>query len=367
MEKRSAAPLYNSNHEETVLRRQLGVRLQERRLSLKNSPLMNNKKKATQKSVAEELGVNIDTVKSWESGSFLPSLLHLKKLCKILDCDADYLLGNIDRPYRRAYDLEADTGLSGKSCALIHNLPHIFTDYQGNEFPYSFTDALDSLLSNELFMPFLNEYMTYTVSSMRAYVSARRAQKRVPKRKRYEKITFIPTDDQFDVDLALIDSEDAVKCHEFEALDIMRKIIESQSAFESDEFKQQIEKLLDGKEIDKALRINPLPEKHVYYSQVEITPELLAHELLLLCRSVKSPSGYRQKLSPERVELLEIQFESIVSRIRTLADYNPDEAEEAIRKCIYTLEREGKDIVPNATDRICLIGGETYKQYVRHY
>ena len=340
--------------------------MQERRLSLKNSPLTEDKKAATQRGVAEELEVNIDTVKSWEAGEFLPSLLHLRDLCEILDCDADYLLGLIDRPYKRAYDLEADTGLSKKSCALIHNLPHIFTDYQGNEFPYSFTDALDSLLSDELFMPFLNEYMTYTVSSMRAYVSARRAQKRVPKRKRYEKITFIPTDDQFDVDLALIDSEDAVKCHEFEALDIMRKIIESQSAFESDEFKQQIECLLDGRTIDRAQRVKPLPEEHVYYSPMKITADSLAREMELLCRSIRSPKGKKQKLSPERAELIKLQFESIAGRIRTLADYNPDEAEEAIRRTVKVLELEDRDIVPNAMEKICQIGGERYKEFIMH-
>lgn len=355
--------MHIKNEEE--FRRQFGVRMQERRLALKNSPLTENKKTATQKGVAKKLGVNIDTVKSWEAGEFLPSLYHFNKLCEIIDCDADYLLGNIDRPYRAAFNLETDTGLSARSCARIHNLPHILTDYLKNEFPYSYTDALDSLLSNDLFMHFLNEYVMYVVSTIRACVSVLRAEKRVPKRRRYEKIQIIPTGEHFDVDLALIDCEAAMKCHEFEALDIMRKIIESQSAFESDELREEVECLLDGREIDRALRINPLPEEHTYNMPVEITAEGLVHELQLLCRSVLSPSGKRQKLNPERAELLEIQFESIVSRLKTLAECRPDEAEEAISNAVKLLEKDNRNVVPHALDRICMAVGETYKEFIR--
>lgn len=359
----SVTPPEMQTASEEEFRRRFGVRMQERRLSLKNSPRTENKKTATQKGVAKELGVNIDTVKSWEAGEFLPSLYHFNKLCEILDCDADYLLGNIDRPYREAFNLETDTGLSAKACAHIHNLPHILTDYLGNEFPYSYTDALDSLLSSDLFMHFLNEYVMYVVSSIRACASVLRAEKRVPKRRRYEKLQIIPTGEHFDIDLALIDCEAAVKCHEFEALDLMRKIIEAESAFASEELKEKMECLLDGREIDKALRIHP-PEDHVYYTPMEITADSLVHELTLLCRSVLSPAGNKQKLSHERAELLSIQFNSIVSRLRTLAECNPDGAEEAIRNAVKLLEKDNRDIVPNALDRICTPVGETYKEFI---
>ena len=361
----SVTPPEMQTASEEEFRRRFGVRMQERRLSLKNSPRTENKKTATQKGVAKELGVNIDTVKSWEAGEFLPSLYHFNKLCEILDCDADYLLGNIDRPYREAFNLETDTGLSARSCARIHNLPHILTDYQKNEFPYSYTDALDSLLSSDLFMHFLNEYVMYIVSTIRACASVLRAEKRVPKRRRYEKIQIIPTGEHFDIDLALIDCEAAVKCHEFEALDLMRKIIESQSAFESSELREEVERLLDGREIDRALRINPLPEEHTYNMPVEITGDSLVHELTLLCRSVLSPAGKKQKLRPERAELLEIQFESIVSRLKTLAECKPDEAEAALSNAVKLLEKDNRDIVPHALDRICMPVGETYKEFIR--
>lgn len=44
----------------------------------------------------EEKAISVRTINSWECGKKLPSLKHLLKLCKVLDCDIDRLLGKRD-------------------------------------------------------------------------------------------------------------------------------------------------------------------------------------------------------------------------------------------------------------------------------
>ena len=60
---------------------------------------MNNIKKArkekglTQKELAEKVGVTQGNLSSWETDRWKPDLDALKKLCEVLNCSADYLLG----------------------------------------------------------------------------------------------------------------------------------------------------------------------------------------------------------------------------------------------------------------------------------
>lgn len=49
-----------------------------------------------QKDVCEELGVSLNCYASYEQGRTEPNLETLKKLCKLFDVSADYLLGLVD-------------------------------------------------------------------------------------------------------------------------------------------------------------------------------------------------------------------------------------------------------------------------------
>ncbi|MCL6479625.1 MAG: helix-turn-helix domain-containing protein [Peptococcaceae bacterium] len=46
----------------------------------------------TQQGLADMIGINIETIRSYEQGKRRPDLNMLKKISKVLDCDANYLL-----------------------------------------------------------------------------------------------------------------------------------------------------------------------------------------------------------------------------------------------------------------------------------
>lgn len=46
-----------------------------------------------QRQVAKPLSVSIMTVSGWERGTREPSIEMIKKLAKLLECDANYLIG----------------------------------------------------------------------------------------------------------------------------------------------------------------------------------------------------------------------------------------------------------------------------------
>ncbi len=57
---------------------------------IKNEIMMSSK---TKSQIAEELGISKPTLSQYLSGRILPSLITFAKLCKILDCSADEILG----------------------------------------------------------------------------------------------------------------------------------------------------------------------------------------------------------------------------------------------------------------------------------
>lgn len=53
----------------------------------------------TQDVMSEELGVSLRTYSYWENGKRKPDIEKLYNLCELLQCDPNYLLGNIETPY----------------------------------------------------------------------------------------------------------------------------------------------------------------------------------------------------------------------------------------------------------------------------
>lgn len=66
----------------------------------------------------------LGTIKNYENPnkSLSPKLSIVCNLCEILDCDIDYLLGNIDVPRHETADIMASTGLSEESVDTIRTL-----------------------------------------------------------------------------------------------------------------------------------------------------------------------------------------------------------------------------------------------------
>lgn len=84
----------------------LGKRLKERRKQVGIS---------TQEKFAERLGCHAKTVKNWEQGQNMPELSTLVKICHMLQCSIDYLLGNIDETTHDIHFISHETELTEKS------------------------------------------------------------------------------------------------------------------------------------------------------------------------------------------------------------------------------------------------------------
>ncbi|MCI8458613.1 MAG: helix-turn-helix transcriptional regulator [Clostridia bacterium] len=52
--------------------------------------------KMTQQTLAKEVQTTDDSIFSWEKGRSQPSIENIRRLCKIFDVSADYLLGLSD-------------------------------------------------------------------------------------------------------------------------------------------------------------------------------------------------------------------------------------------------------------------------------
>lgn len=59
------------------------------------------------------------TIKNWESGETIPDIDTIKKICKVLDCSSDYLLGLNDCTSKDNQFIHDKTGLSEKAINRI--------------------------------------------------------------------------------------------------------------------------------------------------------------------------------------------------------------------------------------------------------
>lgn len=142
----------------------MGVRIAKRRASLtaERAEILNGKK-ITQELLAEWMGVSRETIKKWESDATAPTIENIRKLCRVLDCDYDFLFGDIDAPYRVGFSLEEDTGLSQEACAKIHNIRHYTEAYAGEFASNQLVGTLDAVLRSDDFIPLLTAIQYYAI------------------------------------------------------------------------------------------------------------------------------------------------------------------------------------------------------------
>lgn len=50
-------------------------------------------KKKSKRDLAQGIDVSMSTIENWEKGKSLPNLINLFKLCQLLECSCDTLLG----------------------------------------------------------------------------------------------------------------------------------------------------------------------------------------------------------------------------------------------------------------------------------
>lgn len=75
----------------------------------------------TQDDLRRRLSVSLKTVMNWEQGIATPSIDTLMLLCKLYDCDLDYLTGRIDCKTHSVQDISEYTGLTEKTIETLHD------------------------------------------------------------------------------------------------------------------------------------------------------------------------------------------------------------------------------------------------------
>lgn len=76
----------------------------------------------SQERLSEILEISRDTLSKWENGHRFPDIEQLQKICKIFNCDADYMLGNIEERSHDIRKMMNKTGLSDSTIQLLEDL-----------------------------------------------------------------------------------------------------------------------------------------------------------------------------------------------------------------------------------------------------
>lgn len=93
-------------------------------------------------------------ISNWESGKADPPLFEFALLCKLLDCDAQYLLGEIDTPKAETKTVMEITGLSEKSVDALVCIK------RENRVTW-WADALSLIIENANFIDLLHTITDY--------------------------------------------------------------------------------------------------------------------------------------------------------------------------------------------------------------
>ena len=304
------------------------LRLKERRQAKSISQKQENGNRITQQKIAAQLGVTIDTVKGWERGEFLPSLPNLVKLCYLLDCDSDYLLGLSREPFQAPFDLQKDTGLSAKTCAHIHNLQMISTDYNGNTKAFGMKDVFDALAADDRFLRFLSECYMYMLTNMHYLESSVQARNRFPKDRRYEQTRFYIAKGVDEKDNVTIDAQDAAKCHEMRALEIMKDLLETVGDFTSPILRDKYNLYFADKwrEAGSPTRIR-MPDLPIYYYAMEISEDSLVEEFRLMIEAAESTLNQKRKhVTAEQAAFMENEFAFLLGKLSYLRSIDSNKA-----------------------------------------
>lgn len=117
----------------------------------------------TQKTLADALGISIETIKNWEQGRNIPEIEIICRLCDFFDCDIDYLFNNIECKKHDDEFIHQETGLSE---IAIRNIRYI-NDF--HEYNYKI-DILNALLENDDFsLRLMTELSNYNFSQKLYY------------------------------------------------------------------------------------------------------------------------------------------------------------------------------------------------------
>ena len=126
----------------------------------------------TQENFADAMGVSTASIKKWECGEVIPEMKHLFKICELLHCDLDYLIGRIDYRTHEAAISNEYTGLSEKAIRTLHK----WKNTEDNPLFFSLNKALpilNMLIEHEpRFAADVLEQICYYISASEDYKQA---------------------------------------------------------------------------------------------------------------------------------------------------------------------------------------------------
>ena len=121
----------------------------------------------SQEKIAETMHVKRQKVMKWENGDTYPTLEESIELCKVLDCDLEYLLGRCDKYHRETIDISEATGLSIEAADRLREWKSILFGEHAHGSADNFLleiyglKTLDSLLTNKEGLEMLNNVALY--------------------------------------------------------------------------------------------------------------------------------------------------------------------------------------------------------------
>ena len=314
--------------DEQLFLKDFACRLKEQRKAVNIQRAEKDMGKITQETIASELSVSTDTVKGWESGKFLPSLQNLVKLCVLLDCDSDFLLGLSSQAFQAPFKLQMDTGLSSRACAHIHNLQFLTTGYNGQKTAFSMKDVFDDLIADDRFLNFLGECYMYAMTNLHYLESRARSHTGLPEDQRHDKTVFRIEEGGYGPDTATINAQNAAKCHEMLALEHMKFLIENLGDFASPLLQEKFRLYFETNyhEANQAVRLRR-SESVPYYIQADISESALLQELARMLDAATSLVNQKSRtVSPDVAAFMDMEFEHLMEKLFAIRSIDDEKA-----------------------------------------
>ena len=125
----------------------VGNRIRYQRELLKNK----NGKPITQENLAEKLHISRQTLAKWENGATYPSYQDMVNLCKLFECEMDYLTGKIPCKTRENTDIQKETKLEENTINRIKTSSPFrqFIEYMSKGLiPYDSDNTIEKLFGS---------------------------------------------------------------------------------------------------------------------------------------------------------------------------------------------------------------------------
>ena len=189
-------------------------------------------------------------------------------------------------------------------------------------------DVFDALAADNRFLRFLSECYMYMLTNLHYIESSMRAVNAVPKDRRYESTRFNIATGFRSIDTATLDAQDAAKCHEMRALEIMKELLESIGDFASPVLKEKYNLYFadNWKEAGSPTRLR-MPDLPIYYCAMEISEESLVEEFRLMIEAAKSTlSRKRKHVTSEQADFMENEFAFLLYKLTFLRSVDSKKA-----------------------------------------